>query len=162
MKQKTEQSNMETHTFYCPKCGRELMVPFDTDTFYCTYCAASLQMENGTLHARLSDSEPTRQEQNPFKPTRKCIKYYLLSLAAAIVFGMLSGFLSIKLSWLAPTLFVIGILAAILLIALTIPFGSDKKSEVITAATLGLTQLILEIYLSDFFRRIISDMIHYR
>ena len=49
---------METHTFYCPKCGRELTVPFDTDAFCCTYCAAPLKMENGTLHAGLTGSLP--------------------------------------------------------------------------------------------------------
>ena len=152
---------METHTFYCPKCGRELMVPFDTDTFYCTYCAAPLRMENGTLHAGLNGSLPPHQEQRPFRPNVKCIKYYILSAAAVIVFGMLSGFLGHKISWLAPTVFVTGILAAMVLMAPTIPYHSNEKAEVRGAAALGFAILLMEIFLSDFFRRIIIDTILY-
>lgn len=152
---------METHTFYCPKCGRELMVPFDTDAFYCTYCAAPLKMENGTLHAGLTGSLPQHQEQRPFRPNVKCIKYYILSAAAVIVFGMLSGFLGHKISWLAPTVFVTGILAAMVLMAPTIPYHSNEKAEVSGAAALGFAILLMEIFLSDFFRRIIIDTILY-
>ncbi|MBQ6040989.1 MAG: hypothetical protein IJL32_09480 [Oscillospiraceae bacterium] len=153
---------METHTLYCPKCGRELTVPFDTDAFYCTYCAAPLKMENGTLHAGLTGSLPQHQEQNPFRPDTKCIKFYLLSFAAAAGFGALSSFLGAKFSWIEAPLFAVGILADMILLVPTISYDGKHKNDIAPAVAFGLVILLMNLITSDFVRRLIRDAILYR
>ena len=140
---------METHTFYCPKCGRELMVPFDTDAFYCTYCAAPLQMENGTLKAGLNGPEPSRPEQNPFIAIAKSGILILLSLMAAVTipsFGLHSAFGGhIKLITMLVT--------GILLIPI-VPFRERNRSAFFTKLTLPLSFWALEIFLADLLIRL--------
>ena len=150
---------MDTHTFYCPKCGRELTVPFDTNAFYCTYCAAPLQMENGTLLAGLTGSEPQRREQNPFRLDAKCIRFYLLSLAAAVVIPVIVNALFGSKTAISghtltlPTLMITMLVAGILL-AKTLPFRERKRPDFPGRIALALMIWLLELFLADFFFRL--------
>ena len=150
---------METYTFYCPKCGRELTVPSDTNAFYCTYCAAPLQTENGTLHAGLTGSEPHRRKQNPFRPNAKCIRLYLLSIAAAVVIPIIVNALFSSKTAVSrhtltlPTLMITMLVAGILL-ARTFPFRERKRPDFLGRIALALTIWLLELFLADFFFRL--------
>ena len=150
---------MDTHTFYCPKCGRELTVPFDTNAFYCTYCAAPLQMENGTLLAGLTGSEPQRREQNPVRPDAKCIGFYLLSLAAAVVIPIIVNALFSSKTAISghgltlPSLMITMLVTGILL-AKTLPFRERNRPYFLGRIALALTIWLLELFLADFFFRL--------
>ncbi len=150
---------MDTNTFYCPKCGRELMVPVDTNAFYCTYCAAPLQMENGTLLAGLTGSEPQRREQNPFRLDAKCIRFYLLSLAAAVVIPIIVNALFSSKTAISghvltlPSLMITMLVTGILL-AKTLPFRERKRPDFLGRIALALMIWLLELFLADFFFRL--------